>query len=81
MTPLQLNLQISANGNTYILFIHAYKGEPASFHCPGEPPYWEIVDVVNERTHREVPYSLWSSFELLYKDEIEEAIRHETHHF
>lgn len=74
----QLNLTISANGNIYVLFIHAYKGEPASFHCPGELPNWEIVDVVNEKTCKEVPYSLWSSFELLYKDEIEEAIRNET---
>lgn len=78
MNPLQLSLEISVGKNTYILFIHAYKGEPQTWHYPGEPPSWEIVDVVREDTHAEVPYSLWSSFELLYKDQIEEAIRDEV---
>jgi len=78
MTPLKLKLTISVNGKSYTLFIHAHKGEPASFHCPGESLSWEIIDVVNERTYEQVPYLLWSSFELLYKDEIEEAIRHEA---
>jgi len=80
MTPLQLNLTISTNGKSYTLLIHAYRGEPASFNCPGEPPNWEIAGVKNGNDC-EVPYSLWSSFEMIYKDEIEEAIKDETHRF